>query len=86
MADRQEIIKGLEWWVEHQKGEVLPLAYSAVVETLEALKEQEAVKPKDIERTGDFATGLCPMCETLINKYDNAKACGRCGQQVKWND
>jgi len=41
MADRQMIIKSLEWWCKNQKGEVLPLAYSAVVETLEALKEQE---------------------------------------------
>jgi hypothetical protein len=43
MADRQKIIKALEWWCKNQKGEVLPLAYSAVVETLEALKEQEEV-------------------------------------------
>lgn len=45
MTDRKTMIKGLEWWVKHQKGEVLPLAYSAVVETLEVLKEQEAVRP-----------------------------------------
>ena len=43
MTDRETIIKGLEWWVKHQEGEVLPLAYSAVVETLKVLKEQEAM-------------------------------------------
>ena len=52
MADRQEIIKGLEWWVKHQEGNVLPLAYSAVVETLEALKDKpEIVLCKDCKHT-----------------------------------
>ena len=49
MADKQEIIKGLEWWVKHQEGEVLPLAYSAVVETLKVLKEQEVAYQGAVE-------------------------------------
>jgi len=53
MTDRETIIKGLEWWVKHQEGEVLPLAYSAVVETLKVLKEQDELlhkKQNDIDR------------------------------------
>ena len=49
LADKQEIIKGLEWWVKHQEGEVLPLAYSAVVETLKVLKEQEVAYQGAVE-------------------------------------
>ena len=55
-------------------------------DVLALLKEQEAITPIDIERIGGFATGLCPTCGTWINKCDNAKACGRCGQGVKWDD
>ena len=69
MADRQEIIKGLEWWVKHQEGNVLPLAYSAVVETLEALKDKpEIVLCKD-----------CKKCDLPEEKpYENGY-CSRCG-------
>ena len=48
------------------------------------LKEQEAVKPKFKERMGGFVAGLCPTCGTALNNVLNVKACGKCGQAVKW--
>ena len=48
------------------------------------LKEQEAVKPKCKERIGGFVAGLCPTCGTVLNNVHNVKACGKCGQAVKW--
>lgn len=59
MTDRETIIKGLEWWTKHQEGEVLPLAYSAVVETLKVLKEQEAVEPVKLVRCKN-----CKHCDS----------------------
>lgn len=50
----------------------------------ELLKEQEAVKPKCKERMGGFVAGLCPTCGTALNNVLNVKACGKCGQAVKW--
>lgn len=48
------------------------------------MKEQEAVKPKYKERMGGFF--VCPTCGTALNNILNVKACGKCGQAVKWND
>jgi hypothetical protein len=48
------------------------------------LKEQEAVVPKCKERMGGFVAGLCPTCGTALNNVLNVKACGKCGQAVKW--
>lgn len=48
------------------------------------LEEQEAVKPKCKERIGGFVAGICPKCGTALNNVLNVKACGKCGQAVKW--
>lgn len=48
------------------------------------LKEQEAVAPKCKEHMGGFVTGVCPTCGAALNNVHNAKACGKCGQAVKW--
>lgn len=75
MADRQEIIKGLEWWVKHQEGNVLSLAYSAVVETLKALKEQEVAYQGAVELLRqktilfDDAIKRLKEQEEIINRY-----------------
>ena len=53
-------------------------------DALSLLKEQEAVKPKHKERMGGFVAGLCPTCGTALNNILNVKACGKCGQEVKW--
>ena len=84
MIDRETIINGCEKWVKNHKGEHLLLEYSAVENLLAVLKEQEAVKPKCKERMGEFVAGLCPTCGTVLNNVHNVKACGKCGQAVKW--
>ena len=53
-------------------------------DAIKLLKEQEAVKPKYKERMGGFVAGLCPTCGTALNNILNVKACGKCGQKVKW--
>jgi ribosomal protein S27AE len=82
--DKETIIKGCENWVNNHKGEDLSLTYSSIVELLAVLKEQDAVKPKCKERMGGFVAGLCPTCGTVLNNILNIKACGKCGQAVKW--
>lgn len=44
MTDMELIIRGCKNWIKNHKDEPLTLAYSAVVELLESLKEQEAVE------------------------------------------
>jgi ribosomal protein S27AE len=82
--DKETIIKGCENWVNNHKVEDLSLTYSSIVELLAVLKEQDAVKPKCKERMGGFVAGLCPTCGTVLNNILNVKACGKCGQVVKW--
>jgi ribosomal protein S27AE len=53
-------------------------------DALSLLKKQEAVYPKHKERMGGFVAGLCPTCGTALNNVLNVKACGKCGQAVKW--
>lgn len=53
------------------------------------LKEQEAVKPNNMGKLGPhpydiFLTGYCPKCGTVLLNTENAVACGKCGQAVKW--
>lgn len=64
--------------------EIMPNCALLVRDALELLKEQEAVKPKCKERMGGFVVGLCPTCGTALNNVLNVKACGKCGQAVKW--
>lgn len=86
MEDRKQIMSWLEglaqddWPMFHSDSEVQEIAKNA----LELLKEQEAVKPKCKERIGGFVAGICPTCGTVLNNVLNVKACGKCGQKVKW--
>ena len=41
MESKETILKGLKWWIDHQNGEVLPLAYSSVVDTYELLLDYD---------------------------------------------
>lgn len=51
---------------------------------IKRLKEHEAVEPKYKERMGGFVAGLCPTCGTALNNILNIEACGKCGQEAKW--
>lgn len=85
--DREKLIKHFEHLLNAAKGnyqDFVDLTVDAGEEILAMLKEQEAVKPKYKERMGGFVAGLCPTCGTAINNVLNVKACGKCGQAVKW--
>ena len=67
-------------WSDSIAGQYIEVLNNAIA----ILKEQEAVKPKCKERMGGFVAGLCPTCGTALNNVLNVKACGKCGQAVKW--
>lgn len=88
MADRKTVMSWLEGlaqddWAEwHSDSEVQTTAQAA----LDLLKEQEPKKVINIYANWDFElTGKCPKCNAILYEYNNAKACGFCGQEVKWD-
>lgn len=96
--DREKVVKGLERCKLYNKlnCDKCPYDYNGrgngksectaelATDVLELLEEQKAVKPKCKERIGGFVAGICPTCGTALNNILNAKACGKCGQAVKW--
>ena len=96
-TDREKVIKALrimQGWFAIHKGmakdkdeeEMYDKKIECLEEAMEMLKEREAVKPKHKERIGGFIAGLCPTCGTVLNNILNVKACGKCGQAVKWDE
>lgn len=50
---------------------------------------QEPQPPKVINQYVNWASvliGNCPKCHAVLQEFDNAKACGVCGQAVKWDE
>ena len=47
------------------------------------LKKQEAVKVQ-YTAMGGLRYGACPQCDARIDNLVNPKACGFCGQELKW--
>lgn len=81
MADREKIIKDLEFCVNgHYKVE-LSLAKKILV----LLKEQDAVKPKSKSRHGEYPQIVhrCGNCNEIL--YRHYKHCPQCGRSVKWD-
>lgn len=89
MTDRENVIKTLNDALtakENYPWAKAEMSFDFIRMILSLLKEQEAVKPKYKERMGGFVTGLCPTCGTALNNIHNVKACGKCGQAVKWEE
>lgn len=64
---------------------ILPTEHAEQV--LEMVKRQEPMLvQKIIFQTKDCKVGLCPSCREKIGSLWNKKACGYCGQAVKWNE
>ena len=86
MTDRKTIMSWLEslaepdWRLYHSDSEVQTIAK----ETLELLKAQEAVKVR-YTAIGGLRYGACPKCDARIDNLVNPKACGFCGQELKWD-
>ena len=53
-------------------------------DVLVLLKEQNAVKVQ-YTAMGGLRYGACPQCGARIENLVNPKACGFCGQAVKWD-
>ena len=100
MADIEKVIKGLECCLrESEHIDDNPCAdcpYFDVdsgiggkciddkdKDALELLKEQEAMLVEYSE-FGGMKYGGCPRCSARIENLVNPKACGFCGQAVKW--
>lgn len=106
MTDREKVmaeLTGLQLWL---KGQVILVpghedwenALTVCTNALELLKEQEAVKPKQIIRKqckkehedgsiDYFAEWYCPHCNMLILRgFDNPsiKFCYKCGKPILW--
>lgn len=87
MPDREKYIKTLSDTVKTVKefSEDAPIAISleCVEDILELLKEQ---KPMLVEYSafGGMKYGGCPRCNARIDNLVNPKACGFCGQELKW--
>ena len=92
MADIEKVIKGLECeaYSEYARCNQCPYVKFHKCKTLlmrdalELLKEQE---PKSVDEHGRMFTiryGSCPNCLKQIDSDVNPKACGHCGQAVKW--
>jgi len=85
MHDRVKVMSWLEglaqqdWRMFHSDSEVQVIAEYA----LALLKEQEPVKVQ-YTAMGGLRYGACPQCTARIDNLVNPKACGFCGQAVKW--
>ena len=47
------------------------------------LKEQEAMQVQ-YSAIGGLRYGACPKCNARVDNLVNPKACGFCGQELKW--
>ena len=71
--------------LKEQKEEIENLKQTAqsMMEGACLLKEHEAVKVQ-YTTMGGFRYGACPQCDARIDNLVNPKACGFCGQELKW--
>jgi hypothetical protein len=84
--DSAKVIKELEDIQRHlDKGYSFPICWKSklILETLELLKEQEAM-PVRYSTIGCLKYGACPKCGARVDDLVYPKACGFCGQAVKW--
>ena len=86
MANIDKVISKLTVRIQSDSEEwdTIELPIEQAEEILALLKEQEVVKPKSTVTIGGIIAGLCPTCGTVLNNILNVKACGKCGQAVKW--
>ena len=58
------------------------------LEYMKLLKEQNAVKPKQLTTDNGFIFALCGACDRLLpvaQDFELATYCPSCGKKVKWN-
>lgn len=90
MIDREKAMSWLEglaepdWRECYSDSEVQETARQALDLIDELLKEQEAM-PVRYSVFGRLKYGACPKCGARVDDLVYPKACGFCGQAVKWN-
>lgn len=90
MPDRESVMQALRDSLKNQHcgfiegvGNVYAVSEETINDTLELLKEQEAVTIKKTKEHGfGVYGGICPKCRNWIQSAHSF--CGFCGQAVKW--
>lgn len=89
--DREKVIKSLKWFRDRdswREGIMIHDDHAEVRKqicdnAIELLKEQEEMLVEYSAFDG-MKYGGCPRCNARIDNLVNPKACGYCGQAVKW--
>lgn len=85
MPDRKKVIEQLESMRDYHRSAGNNITADIANDAVELLKEQEPQKVINQYANWDSELiGNCPKCNAILYEYDNAKACGECGQAVKW--
>ena len=85
--DGKKVLEDFEYAVRKSHGEgwdyVDGLTTEDGFKILQLLKEHEAMKVQ-YTAMGGLRYGACPQCDARIDNLVNPKACGFCGQELKW--
>ena len=57
-------------------------AYNMAIDLLKKKEPQKVINR--YAKWNSVLMGNCPKCNAVLHEFDNAKACGVCGQQVEW--
>lgn len=84
MTEREQVIAEL-LYLKHDC-----LEGSATDQTLDkAISLLKAQEPKPVHVTANInrrKIGVCPNCGVILNSGDYPNYCGKCGQEVKWDE
>ena len=96
MPDREKVINGIEMCISSDECSVDKCPYyirpnnesglcwdRLMKDALALLKEQESMQVK-YSAIGGLRYGACPKCNARVDNLVNPKACGFCGQELKW--
>ena len=85
MTDRERthLINSFERSIPHAENGLISVSVDATKEIMTLLKEQEAIKVQ-YTAMGGLRYGACPQCDARVDNLVNPKACGFCGQELKW--
>lgn len=73
-------LSGYSMW--HYGADIHGITKETLKNAIEALKEQEPVKPNEIRHGNMLMYYQCPSCMSALHAVD--KYCSQCGRAVKW--
>ena len=82
-TNRDHVVRDLRYLKSYGKVSNNQTIYEIAESALELLKEQEAIKPKEIAYAW-----RCGKCDEYLTAIENHRIrfCPYCGQAVKWDD